>query len=185
MTTASRAATRDDPATGRRRLWAKRLIGLVACWLVVWVLTSWLQMHPSPLGLLAALGAFFSVCWWAADHRTEWDPTDWAGDPIGRRARTSSDSRVSYLRRLIDDAAVHKGQGQPNASATGLQGLLRDLALDRLRRRAAESGAAHLPDDAELLARADPALTHFLTAQPAPPVSRRTVTDIINRIEAL
>lgn len=175
----------DDPGAGRRRQWMRRVTIAVACWLGLWIFTSWLQLRPDPLGLLAAVGAFFAICWWAGDRRDEWDPTEWEGDPIGRRMRTSPDSRISYLRRLIDDAAVSKDNGATNASAAGLQGILRDVSLDRLRMRAAESGAAHVPGDAELLAGTDPVLAEFLAAQPAPPASRQTVTDIINRIEAL
>jgi len=167
-----------------RRKWVKRFATLVACWLATWIFTSWLQLRPRPLGLLAAVGLLFAVCWWAADRRIDWDPTEWQGDPAGRRMRTGSDSRISYLRRQIEDASVSKDT-DANASAAGLQGILRDLSLDRLRLRAAQSGAAHVPDDAELLAHADPRLAEYLSASPAPPVSRQTVNDIINRIEAL
>ncbi|GAB3487214.1 hypothetical protein [Flexivirga lutea] len=173
-----------DSGSSLRRTWVKRFATLLACWLATWVFASWLQLRPRPIGLLAAAGLLFAVCWWAAERRLDWDPAEWEGDPMGRRMRTGSDSRISYLRRQIEDASVPKDSGA-NASATGLQGILRDLALDRLRLRAAEGGAAQVPDDAALLAHADPRLAEYLSARPAPPVSRQTVNDIINRIEAL
>lgn len=169
----------------RPRSWRRRISTLVICWLIVWVFTSWIRMRPEPVGLLAALGALFALVWWASDRRNNWDPTDWAGDPIGRRLRTSADSRISYLRRLIDDAAADKVNGEPNASAGSVQGILRDVTIDRLRLHAAESGAAQLPDDDVLIARADPRLAEYLLATPALPTSHQTLTDIINRIEAL
>lgn len=178
MTTSS-TETGEKP-TGR---WGKRVATLLVCWALVWTLTAWLQMHPQPLGLLAAVGTVFAIGWWSADRWSDWDTTEWQGEPVGRRLRASSDSRISYLRRQIDNAATD--DGRPNASAAGLQGTLRDLSLDRLRLRAEERGSAELPDDERLLAGADPQLARYLCAQPAPPVSRQTVNDIINRIEAL
>ena len=169
----------------RPRNWIHRISALVICWLIAWVFTAWLQMHPQPLGLLAALGALFAVGWWASDRRADWDPAEWANDPVGRRLRTSADSRISYLRRLIDDAAVRKENGDRNASATSVQGILRDVAVERLKLRAAESGAARLPDDETMIAHADPHLADYLLTTPAPPASQQTLTDIINRIEAL
>lgn len=176
--------TERDKTDGRDRIWVRRILTLVVCWAVVWVFTYWVQMHPEPLGLLAALGVFFAIFWWASDRRMEWDPVEWEGDPIGRRQRTNADSRISYLRRLIADASVVKDNGA-NASTASLQGILREVALDRLRIRATAGGAAHLPDDAELLDDSDPLLSQYLRAQLAPPMNRQGVTDIINRIEAL
>lgn len=180
MTTTSR-----DTAEDRRRLWFKRGATVVGCWVLLWVFTSWLQLHPRPLGLLAALGALFAVCWFAADRRTDWDPVEWEGDPIGRRLQTGQDSRISYLRRLLDDAAVRRSGEEINTSAASLQGILRDLTLDRLRRRAEASGTTQVPHDSELLETCDPRLAAYLRASPAPPTDRQTVTDIINHIEAL
>lgn len=176
--------TERNQVEGRRRTWGRRILTLLGCWVALWVLTSWIQMQPQPLGLLAALGVFFVVCWWAADRRMNWDPVEWVGDPIGRRLRSNADSRISYLRRLIDDAATRSDNGA-NASATSLQGILRDAAVDRLRIRAATKGATHEPDDTELLDDTDPQLAEYFRAQPAPPINRQAVTDIINRIEAL
>lgn len=169
----------------RPRNWVRRISSLVICWVIAWVFTAWLRMRPEPVGLLAALGAVFAVGWWASDRRSDWDPTDWVDDPIGRRLRTGADSRISYLRRLIDDAAVQKEHGDPNASAASVQGILRDVAVDRLKLRAAEGGAAQLPDDDTLIARAGPQLADYLLTKPAPPTGHQTLTDIINRIEAL
>lgn len=168
----------------RHRTWGRRILTLVGCWAVLWVLTSWIQMHPQPLGLLAALGVLFAIGWWASDRRLNWDPIVWEGDPIGRRLPSNSDSRISYLRRLIDDASSRKGN-DTNPSATSLQNILRDITVDRLRLRAAANGATHEPDDAELLDDADAQLAQYFRAQPAPPMNRQSVTDIINRIEAL
>lgn len=176
--------TTRNPAEGRRRTWTLRILKLLGCWLVLWVLTGWLQMRPQPLGLLAALGVLFTVFWWVNDRQSHWDPIVWEGDPVGRRLRSNSDSRISYLRRLIDDASSRKDNGA-SPSATSLQNILRDITVDRLRLRAAVSGATHLPDDSELLGESDPQLAQYLRAQPAPPMNRQSVTDIINRIEAL
>ncbi|MFC6705979.1 hypothetical protein [Flexivirga alba] len=180
MTSPSPTVDADRPQN-----WVRRISALVICWLIAWVFTAWLHMHPQPVGLLAALGTVFALCWWAGDRRNDWDPTNWTGDPIGRRLRTGADSRISYLRRLIDDAAVHKGDGDSNASAASVQGILRDIAVERLKLRAAESGAAQLPDDDTLITRSDPRLADYLLADPAPPTAHQTLTDIINRIEAL
>jgi hypothetical protein len=169
----------------RPRNWVRRISSLVICWVIAWVFTAWLRMHPEPVGLLAALGAVFAVGWWASDRRSDWDPTEWVDDPIGRRLRTGADSRISYLRRLIDDAAVQNEHGDSNASAASVQGILRDVAVDRLKLRAAEGGAAQLPDDDTLIARAGPQLADYLLTKPAPPTGHQTLTDIINRIEAL
>jgi hypothetical protein len=171
-------------AEGRQRTWSRRIVTLLGCWVVLWVVTSWVQMHPQPLGLLAALGVFFVICWWASDRRINWDPVEWEGDPIGRRLLSTADSRTSYLRRLIDDASIRSDNGT-NASAASLQAILRDVAVDRLRLRAAAKGATSEPDDAELLDDTDPQLAEYFRAQPAPPINRQSVTDIINRIEAL
>lgn len=179
----TRPAPRLDPE--RPRSWPRRAATLLICWVVVWALTGWLQMHPQPVGILAALGALFAVCWWATDRRAAWEPTDWAGDPIGRRLRTSADSRISYLRRLIDDAAVQKADGEPNASAGSVQGILRDITIDRLQHSATTSGMGRVPDDDALIAGADPHLADYLLADPPPLVTHRNLTDIINRIEAL
>ena len=173
--------TQDDGG----RTWVKRIGTLLVVWVLVWAFTAWLQMHPQPLGLLAALGALFATGWWAHDRGSAWDPVEWSGSPVGRRLKTSQDSRISYLRRLIDDAVARGTDGQPSASAASLQGIVRDVAVDRLRRRATAAGAPQLPDDAELLAHADPALAAYLLAEPPPPITRQTVTDIIDRIEAL
>lgn len=177
--------TDHDTESDHNRPWVKRITILVAVWLAVWIFTAWLQMHPQPLGLLAALGALFAVGWWAHDRDSAWDPVEWSGNPVGRRLKSSQDSRISYLRRLMDDAIAPGTRGEPNASAVSLQALVRDVAVDRLRGRATAAGAAQLPDDAELLAHSDPALAAYLLAQPPPPITRQTVTDIIDRIEAL
>jgi len=177
--------TGNDTGRDPARSWAKRIAILVGAWVLVWVFTAWLQMHPQPLGLFAALGALFAMGWWAHDRDSAWDTTEWAGDPIGRRMKTSQDTRISYLRRLIDDAVAHRPGSESGASAASLQSIVRDVAVDRLRRRATADGAAQLPDDAELLAHADPTLAAYLLAQPPPPITRQTVTDIIDRIEAL
>ncbi|WP_446664365.1 hypothetical protein [Flexivirga sp. B27] len=181
-TTRTTASPADDDTT---RKWAKRFATLLVCWGCAWLFTHWLVMRPDPVGLLGAIGVLFVIIWWASDRRLDWDPAEWEGDPAGRRLRTSADSRISYLRRQIENASSTKNGGELNASAGSLQGILRDLTLDRLRLRAAESGAAHVPDDAELLAGTDPKLSHYLTTQPAPLVNQQTVNDIINRIEAL
>ncbi|RNI21355.1 hypothetical protein [Flexivirga caeni] len=172
----------QDPGT--RRKWRRRILIVVACWLIAWGLTAWLNMHPDSLGLLAALAALAAVYWLASDRFSGWDATSWEGSPAGRRLRTNADSRISYLTRLIADGR-QQSRDEPNASANSLQGILRDAALDRLRERAAASGAMELPDDEQLLAEADPRLTAYLHAQPAPPTTTATITDIVNRIEAL
>lgn len=167
------------------RTWAKRVVTLVVVWAALWVFTSWLQMRPRPVDLLAVLGIVFAIGWWARDRSSGWDTVEWAGNPVGRRLKATADTRISYLRRLIDDSAVRNDDGKPTTSAISLQGVLRDVAVDRLRTRAAASGHAHLPDDADLIAHTDPTLAAYLLAQPPPPTTRQTVTDIINRIEAL
>jgi len=169
----------------RTRTWGKRIVTLLVVWVAAWVFTSWLQMHPQPLQLLATIGVLFAIGWWARDRSSGWDIAEWSGNPVGRRLRATPDTRISYLRRLIDDSSTHNADGTPTASAVSLQGVLRDVAVDRLHTRAAASGLAHLPDDAELIAHADPKLAAYLLAQPPPPTTRQTVTDIIDRIEAL
>lgn len=176
--------TRETDA-GRTRIWTKRVVTLVFCWAATWAFTSWLQMRPQPLGLLAAFGVAAAIGWWAHDTSSGWEAVEWTGNPIGRRMKTNADSRISYLRRLLDDASVHGDGGAPNASAASLQGILRDVTVDRLRTRAAANGAAQVPDDDELIAHADPRLAAYLLAQPPPPTTRQTVADIIDRIEAL
>lgn len=175
----------DTASPQPTRTWAKRIAILIVVWVLLWLFTAWLQMRPRPLDLLAALAALFAICWWAHDRGSAWEGTEWSGSPIGRRLKASPDSRISYLRRLIDDATMRRTDGQPSAGAVSLQRIVRDVAVDRLRLRATAMGAAHLPDDAELIARADPALAAYLLAEPPPPVTRQTVTDIIDRIEAL
>jgi hypothetical protein len=75
--------------------------------------------------------------------------------------------------------------GEPNPSSVALQRVLRDVAIDRLRVKATAEGSVHLPDDADLIAHADPRLADYLLAQPPPRSTAQTVTDVINRIEAL
>lgn len=169
----------------RRRRWVRRIAMLLACWLATWVLTAWLRMHPDPFGLLAGYAALFALCWFVYDYQVRWESTVWETDPIGHRLRSTSDSRISYLSRLISDAPSPTSNGDPNPSSVALQGVLRDVAIDRLRVRAAAEGAVHLPDDETLIARADPRLAEYLLAQPPPRTTAQTVTDIINRIEAL
>lgn len=172
-------------ADRRQRTWTRRVAVLLAWWVALWALTAWLNMEPQPLGLLAALGVLFAMTWWGHDRGSAWTATTWTSDARGRRLRSSADSRVSYLHRLIDDAAARKADGPSNASAASLQGILRDIAVDRLRNRAVASGAATIPSDTELIADHDPRLAAYLLAQPAPPTTRQTLTDIIDRIEAL
>lgn len=169
----------------RARRWVKRIVTLVIVWLAVWAFTSWLQMRPRPVDLLAALCAVFAIGCWSRDRSSGWDSVEWAGSPVGRRLKATPDTRISYLRRLIDDSAVRNDDGTPTRSAISLQGVLRDVTIDRLRTRAAASGLTHLPSDDELIAHADPRLATYLLAQPPPPTTRQTVTDIIDRIEAL
>lgn len=167
------------------RLWIHRFGRLVAAWAMLWAFTAWLQMRPQGLGLLAVLGAFFALCWWAADRESGWERTEWEGDAVGRRQRTSQDSRISQLRRMIGDGADAKGAHGSAAAAAELQRILHDIASDRLRERAAANGAIHLPGDDELIAGTDPRLAAYLLADPPAPSTRQTMTDIINRIEAL
>lgn len=174
--------TTPDTST---RTWVRRVVTLVVVWILLWVFTSWLQMHPRPFDLFAALAILFSIGWWAHDRNSGWDTVEWSGSPVGRRLKSSPDTRVSYLRRLIDDSAARKDNGDATASAQSLQGILRDVAVDRLRIAAAASGRAHLPADTELIAESDPRLAAYLLAQTPPAMSRQTLTDIIDRIEAL
>jgi len=177
--------TPGSPTDPRTRQWVKRISTLVIVWVVIWIFTSWLQMRPRPVDLLAALCVVFAIGWWARDRTSGWDIVEWSGSPVGRRLRATPDTRVSYLRRLIDDSSVRNDDGRPTAAAISLQGVLHDVAVDRLRNRAAADGLAHLPSDEELIAHADPKLATYLLAQPPPPTTRETVTDIIDRIEAL
>lgn len=174
-----------EPTTASSRRWIRRCATVAVCWAIAWPLTAWLNMHPDPPGLLGAIAAFFAACWLVADRGAAWDPVAWDSTPVGRRLRSGTDTRIGHLSRLMRDAEQVKPRGEVNPSAIALQSILRDVTLDRLRRRAASSGALRLPSDEELLAAADPKFGAYFAAQPAPPTSRQTVTDIINRIEAL
>ncbi len=163
--------------------WRRRILLLVAVWLVVVVLGWWLDAEPAVTVLFGYLAALFAVGWLLADLDVVAQPGHWRGSYSPAPRPRGADPRLSRLHRMVFDAVDRDARRhRRHRPPVELQQLLADLVDERL-----ESAHGIRRGDPRADQLLGPELLDYLSRPPdrLGDLRRSTLSDHLTRIEAL